>query len=356
MLSGDKIDYLPSQLDFVPQRYARLLKELNMNDDEFNEWADNHFFHVYPLTESCYYSSGSEEDEKLIKLAVTRGVIDPHPNDHSIYDNFHVAWLKNVYGDGIRDVENPLENTAIEDYKWPDPTISGLFDHLIDDLRKRSEQYYVVGLQHLTFFERSFLLFGYQKFMIKLIMDIKAVENVMDRIYDFHIELARRFVQLGVDAVRTGDDWGMQDGLQINPKLWRKLIKPRIAKIWEFYRESGITVMHHSCGNIEEIIPDLIEMGLKLLHPVQPLAMSIESLSKKYGKQLAFHGGIDTQRLLPFGTPQDIIEAVKHCVETLGSNGKYIIAPSQEIMNDVPTDNIKALVEGIHKYRGMVFL
>ncbi len=187
--------------------------------------------------------------------------------------------------------------------------------------------------------------------MYALATDEGFVEELMDRILEFQIGIAHRFVELGVDAVRTGDDYGMQQGMQMNPKLWRRIIKPRLAKIWKVYHDSGIMVMHHSCGNIEEIIPDFIKMGLEVLHPVQPLVMSVEGLAKKFGKKLAFFGGIDTQKLLPFGKPPEVLEAVEHCIETLGANKKYIIAPSQEIMNDVPTENIKALVEGIKKYR-----
>lgn len=353
MLWGVPFDYLPSQLDFVPQRLKKLLDKKSMTADEFADWACNHFFYVFPLTESCYYSSGSEEDEKLISLAVEKGLIDPHPDNNLIYDNFHVSWLKNVDGDGIRDIKNPLKDQDIDTYQWPDPNVPGIFDHILDDLARHSNEYYVVGLQHLTFFERSYLLLGYQNFMMKLVTDLEFVEELMDRILQFHMGFAKRFIELGVDAVRTGDDWGMQNGLQIDPNLWSRLIKPRIAKIWALYKDAGITVMHHSCGDIELIIPDLIEIGLEVLHPVQPLAMSIETLAEKFGNKLTFHGGIDTQKLLPFGKPEEVILAIERLVETLGKNHRCIIAPSQQIMNDVPTENIYALVEGIKKYRSL---
>ncbi len=353
MIAGEPIDYLPSQLDFVPHRLARLLEELNIPSGEFDEWACNHFYHVYPLTESCYYSSGSATDQKLIDMAVEKGLIDSHPDDRYIYDNFHVVWLKNV--DGIRDVVNPAKDGNLDDLAWPGADVPELFDHVLDDLAQHSEEYYVVGLQHLGLFERSWLILGYQNLMTALASDIALVEELMDRILEFHVGLAHRFVALGVDAVRTGDDYGTQRNMQFSPKMWRQLIKPRLAKIWEVYREADITIMHHSCGNIEAIIPDLVELGLDVLHPVQPLAMPIERLAEKFGKQIAFHGGIDTQQLLPFGTPDEVLAAIKHCVATLGANGRYIIAPSQEIMNDVPTENIKALVDGIKKYRDSYF-
>ncbi len=350
MIAGEPIDYLPSQLDFVPHRLTRFLEEMDMSPEDFDEWACNHFYHVYPLTESCYYSSGSAGDQELINMAAKKGLIDPHPDDRYIYDNFHVVWLKNR--DGIRDVVNPgKENRDLDTFAWPHADVPGLFDHVVDDLAQHKDDYYIVGLQHLGLFERSWLFLGYENLMLALATDIGYVEALMDRILEFHVGLAHRFVELGADAVRTGDDYGSQTNLQFSPKLWRRLIKPRLAKIWEVYREAGITIMHHSCGNIEAVIPDLIELGLDALHPVQPRAMSIERLSEKFGKQLTFHGGIDTQELLPFGTPDDVVSSIKHCVETLGANGRYIIAPSQEIMNDVPTENIKALVDGIKKYR-----
>jgi len=349
MIEGESINYLPSQLDFVPHRLDMLLGEMNMDLEGFNDWACNHLFYIYPLTESCYYSSGSKEDQKLIDLAVEKGLIEKHPDERFIYDNFHVTWLKNT--NGIRNVENPLKNKNLDAFPWPDPNVPCLFDHVLGDLNQYSSEYYVVGLHHLTLFERSWLLFGYQNLMIALAMDVEFVEQLMDRILEFQIGIAHRFVEMDVDAVRTGDDYGMQQAMQMNPKLWRRVFKPRLAKIWEVYHKAGITVMHHSCGNIEEIIPDFIEMGLDVLHPVQPLTMSIEKLAKKFGGKLVFFGGIDTQKLLPFGKPPEILEAVERCVKTLGADRKYVIAPSQEIMNDVPTENIKALVEGVKKYR-----
>ncbi len=349
MMAGETIDYLPSQLDFVPHRLKLLLDELGMSNDEFDCFSSNHFFHAFPLTESCYYSCGSQEEEALIDMAVERNLYPRHPDPKYIYDNFGVPWLKNPTG--IHNADFPLKDKNLDAFPWPDPNVPGLFDHVTEGLASHRDEYYVVGLQHLTFWERTFLTAGYQNMMLAMADDLPFVEALMDRILEFHVGLAHRFVELGVDAVRTGDDFGTQRGMQIAPDLWRQLIKPRLPKIWEVYHEAGVCVMHHSCGYIEPIIPDMIETGLELLHPIQPLSMSVDKLADDFGSQVAFHGGIDTQQLLPFGKPEEVKAAVKHCVETLGSNGRYVIAPSQEIMNDVPTANIKALIEGIHEYR-----
>ena len=348
MMRGDKIDYLPSQLDFVPHRLRSLLSELGMSAERFNDFADNHIYYIYPLTESCYYSSGSAEDQALVDLAVSKGLIEPHSDERMIYDNFHVAWLKNR--DGIRNVNTPLEGESDARFHWPDPTVRGLFDHLIPSLEAGRDRFYLVGLQHLGLFERAYLLMGYQAFMIALSEDTPLVEELFDHILEFHLGLARRFIDLGVDAIRTGDDYGMQEGLQMDPRLWRRLVKPRLEMIWRLYREASVTVMHHSCGDVTSIIPDLLEIGLEVLHPVQPKAMAIQELSERFGEKLVFFGGIDTQELLPFGSQKDVGEAVKKCIEILGKSGRYIIAPSQEIMNDVPTGNVLALIESIREH------
>ena len=349
MVAGEKVDILPSQLDFVPFRLQCLLDELQMSYDEFNDFSCNHFFHIFPLTEACYYSSGSEADEAFARMAVERDLIPPHPDNKYLYDNFGTPWIKNTTG--VMYTGHPIKDKNLDSIEWPNPDKPGIFDHLTDDLEQNRDDYYLVGLQHLTVHERSYLLVGYENFMMYMATDPDFVGELMDRITDFHVGLAKRFVELGLDAVRTGDDFGTQLGMQVEPNLWRKLYKPRLARMWQVYKDAGITVMHHSCGCVEPVIGDMIEIGLEVLHPVQPLAMDVDELARKYGDKVTFHGGIDTQQLLPFGTPQQVKDAVKHCIHTLGANGRYVIAPSQEIMNDVPTANIIALIEAIKEYR-----
>lgn len=349
LIQGKGVDFLPSTLEFVPARFDRLLDELKMTADEFDNFSDDHIFFFYPLTESVYYSSGSDADRVTEKMALELGLIEEHPDPKYLYDNFHTTWFKNPVG--VRDTGNPLKGLAdISNYKWPSARVDGLFSHFSEeDIRNNNK--YVCGLQHLTIWERGFLLLGYEDMLTELYTDRARVEYVLDRITDFHIELANEYIKTGTDSVRIGDDYGTQMALQMPPELWREIIKPRLSKIYNVYNDAGITILQHSCGCISEIIPDLIDMGLDVLHPIQPLAMDIRFLADEYGKDLTFFGGIDTQQLLPFGKPEEIKDAVKECVEVLGKYGKYIIAPSQEIMLDVPAENIVAMIETIKSYR-----
>ena len=171
----------------------------------------------------------------------------------------------------------------------------------------------------------------------------------MDNILEYKIQEAKLFVESGVDCVRTGDDWGIQNSLAISPEIWRKFIKPRQTKLWQVYRDAGMPIVQHSCGNIFSIIPDLIEIGLNVLHPIQPLSMDIKQLASEFGDKLIFFGGIDTRSLLPMGTPDEIRASTIECVKYLGRGRGYIVAPSQEVMSDVPLDNIQALIEACQR-------
>jgi len=109
-----------------------------------------------------------------------------------------------------------------------------------------------------------------------------------------------------IDGIFIGSNVGTQMGMVMSPETWRKFFKERYKKIWGIYKEKNLSVFHHSCGNIIEIIPDLIEIGLDVLNPIQPEVINLEELSKKFGKELSFFKGISTQNTLPFGTPQEV--------------------------------------------------
>jgi uroporphyrinogen decarboxylase len=121
--------------------------------------------------------------------------------------------------------------------------------------------------------------------------------------------------------------------------------------VWNVYKDAGLPVIHHSCGNVMGLIPDMIEMGLDMLEPIQPV-MDLKRLKREFGRHLSFWGGIDTQRILPYGTPEEVRRHTTEVIETLGQGGGLLIAPSQEIMPDVPLRNIVALMETVVEARG----
>jgi uroporphyrinogen decarboxylase len=178
-----------------------------------------------------------------------------------------------------------------------------------------------------------------------LVLNPALVEELLERITEIQVTLARRFVALGVDGGYFGDDYGAQKNLLLSPKMWRVLFKPRLARMFAVFREAGLPVVLHSDGDIAEILPDLVEIGLTVLNPVQPEALDHAWLKRTFGAHLAFYGGVSTQTVLPFGTPAEVQAAVETCVQMLAADGTaLVIGPSHRLMTDIPLENVDALL------------
>ena len=157
--------------------------------------------------------------------------------------------------------------------------------------------------------------------------------------------MAILFERYEFEAIALSDDWGTQQSLLISPSHWRQLVKPLLSEIYSFARERGRHVFQHSDGNISSIIGDLIEIGLDILHPIQPETMDILRLKREFGRDLTFCGGIGTQRLLARATPEEVRAEVRHVTEALSKGGGYILSPAINLQDDVPVENIAALLE-----------
>jgi uroporphyrinogen decarboxylase len=156
-----------------------------------------------------------------------------------------------------------------------------------------------------------------------------------------------------VDGVFVGDDFGTQQGLLMSPDMWRTYIKPRYEKLVSVVKGHGVRYCHHSCGGIRPIISDLVQMGVDVLHPIQPLALGMDpgELGEEFGRELTFYGGIDEQRTLPTGRPEDVKREVRSRVAAFGKHGGYIVAPSHAFQPDIPLENILAVYEEVLGHR-----
>ena len=154
---------------------------------------------------------------------------------------------------------------------------------------------------------------------------------------------------MGVDMIWTGDDVGSQNQMMISPKMWRKYFKPRMG---EFVSElkvinPAVKVAYHSDGNVEPILPELVEIGIDILNPVQPACMDPAKIKQEYGDKLCFWGTIDEQQTLPFGTPHDVANEVRLRLESVGFDGGLILAPTHHVQLDTPLENFWAMVNTI---------
>ena len=197
-----------------------------------------------------------------------------------------------------------------------------------------------------SLYERAWTLRGMEALMMDFLEHPAFVHELLTEIADYNIAQARKAMEYDIDAVYFGDDWGQQHGLQMGPRLWREFIYPQLQRMYGAVREAGKYVMIHSCGDVDELFDDLIAAGLNCFNPFQPEVMDVEQLLKDYRGRLAFHGGISTQRTLPFGTVDDVRSETRRMLAR-GAEGGYILAPAHDVEGDVPLENMLAMIEEV---------
>jgi uroporphyrinogen decarboxylase len=257
------------------------------------------------------------------------------------------------FGTYIEIDSSPLENveSITEFIELPSPTLD-LWDFDVLDTILPQYNNLFVWLQVLGCFDIARFIRGTEKFLLDLAMEPEKAEILLDKVNDIAIAVFQEFitrVKGKIDGVFVGDDFGTQQGLLISPEMWRKYVKPRYLKLISVIKSHGIKYCHHSCGGIRPIIQDLIEIGVDVLHPIQPLAagMNPEELSEEFGRKLTFYGGIDEQRTLPAGTPEDVRTEVRERINSLGKYGGYIVSPSHAFQPDTPLENVISVYEEV---------
>lgn len=196
---------------------------------------------------------------------------------------------------------------------------------------------------------------GVEQTFLDMAMNPKITEAIIARIKEYFLQYNRRlFDQTGdlIDIFMMGDDFGTQKGMMMSVAMWRKYFKDGFRRYIELAHKYDIKVMHHTCGSVEELVPDFIECGLDILQSVQPQAegMDLKKLKREYGKDIAFHGSIDIQNTLPNGTPDDIRNEVAARMEAGKSGGGFIISTSHNIQGDTPIENVLMLFESYKEY------
>ena len=237
--------------------------------------------------------------------------------------------------------------SEVEAFDWPDPGYLD-FSASVEYLKKADESGLAVfGGMWCPFFHVICDFFGMENYFIKMYDNPKIVHAVTERVVDFYVDTNSRFLPLVSDRLVAGffgNDLGTQLDLMISEECFDEFILPYIKRIIATIKGAGLKVALHSCGAIDRIIPKLIEAGVDILHPIQALAKGMDagSLAAKYGKDLIFMGGVDTQQLLPFGTPEQVREEVLRLREVFGEY--FIVSPSHEaILPNVPIENVQAM-------------
>ena len=265
-------------------------------------------------------------------------------------DEWGVEWVSR--GLGWFAEKHPLAGGyhLLDSYAFPDPHAPGRFDEDDRRLAERGERY-VMARVWFTLFERLWLLRGFENVLVDPYLDEKSFLRLRDRIVEIDLEMIDLWLERGVDGVFFSDDWGSQKGLFISPKDWRRLYRPCYERLFTRVRDGGAHVWMHSCGNVTEIVQDLIDVGLNVLNPVQSSAMDVRELARRFAGRLCFNGGVNVQETLIRGTPGEVRREVHELVELFGSRGGgYIGGTSHSVMPETPLDNVIALYEAFAEH------
>jgi uroporphyrinogen decarboxylase len=317
------VDRLPTQTNYTPVMGRKLADHFKLTAAELPGRLDNH----------------------LLRLDLT------HPRRLSedgrvSYDWWGAGW--DTQTEGYWHSFAPLAQSAgLAGLAWPDPDDVHLVDEARRALAADRGQHFAAPNFGLCLFERAWSLRGFDTLLMDLADRPAWVEDLLDRVTDIQVRLARRFLALGVDGGYFGDDYGAQRGMLFSPKVWRTLFKPRLARLFSVFREAGLPVILHSDGDIWAILPDLVDIGLTCLNPVQPEVLPHERLYREFGKHLSFYGGISTQTILPAGSPQAVQEATAACARELAPDGSgLVLGPSHRMQSDIPAENVEAMLNG----------
>jgi|LSQX01.1.fsa_nt_gb uroporphyrinogen decarboxylase len=248
-----------------------------------------------------------------------------------------------------------LTITDVNNYNWPDPEDPGRYRGVVERARELREKtdygvmfVFNVNVVHVTQFMRGFYLW-----FEDLLLRPELLRTMMRRVVDIHLAVGERIlpqVAPYVDIVQVSDDMGTQDRLQFSPEIYREIIKPFHREIYNMIHDlTSAKLWLHSCGAISEVLDDLIEIGVDIINPVQVAAkgMEIESLKERFGDRIVFWGGIDTQKLLPQGSPEEVAETVRRTAKILGKGGGYVLCGTHNIQPEVPVENIITMYDTI---------
>ncbi len=321
VLDGKKPPYVPWDCKFTIEALEKMKAHYG-EDTDIEELVDNHFIKV---GQSSGFKIDIGDDKKK--------------------DIFGVIWDMK-YEKDIGNVEGlVLPEPTLEGYEFPDPNDPLLYKDVEEKIAANPGKFvlYSIGF---SLYERYWCLRGMENSFLDFMMYPDFCKELLHKIADFNIAVIKnvcaRYPE--VDGIYFGDDWGQQKGLQMGKDIWMEFIYPEVSRMYKNTKDLGKYQLIHSCGDIAEIIPELIEAGVNCINPFQPEVLNVDELIPKYRGKASFHGGLSTQKTLPYGTVEDVQKETRHLLE-LGKDGGYIFCPSHATEGDTPIENIVAFIE-----------
>ncbi|NOZ50655.1 MAG: hypothetical protein GXP37_11510 [Chloroflexi bacterium] len=345
-LNHEAPDRCPLQVSFTPE-FADLLR---------TDMAIKGHHHHNPHGGGNTYHLEQVLDEDMLLTSV--GWANSYYMDDKPYvDEWGVGWkpypYETPFGTGFYTemASHPLAvDDAISSYQPPDPNRPELYEDAARMVKGFRDEYWIVGVTVTTIFETAWALRGLEQLMLDMALHPDLAHTILDIPYHYHLTAAKKLVELGVDMIWIGDDIGSQQQMLISPTMWRQFLKPRMANFIAEIKAINpeLKVAYHTDGNVWPVIPELIEIGVDVLNPIQPASMDPAEIGKAFGDRLCFWGSIDEQYTLPFGTPADVRNEVLQRLRTIGKDGGLILAPTHHVQLDTPMENFWALIDTIH--------
>jgi len=315
------------------------------------------------------------DEETMVRLGSdVRGVLDVEPAsvlEANAARPPHADYL-NSWGSGATEIRPgewfpmvcPMKSATtiaeIDDYPWPDMDDPTRVAHVADEAARLAAEnrYAIMATPWLLFpLERAFAMQGMDTFLMNLALHPDFAETLLWKIQERCKVLMGHFLQaLGpnVDIIKIGDDLGTQESLLMSPDMYRRILKPVHADFIAFIRErTSAKVFFHTDGDVFPLIDDLLEIGVDILNPIQTSAgkmADLEELKARWGGRVTFCGAIDTHRILPTGTPDEVRDEVRRVIRILGPGGGYLVSSVHTVMNDVPAENILAMVDAVQEF------
>jgi len=327
-------------------------RALRFEDPPYTPWG---FDFTAPALDKLRDHYGTDDvmplmHNHLVSVKWRRAGFEPIGDDR-VRDPFGVVWDRSVDKDIGIVCNVPLEEPTLDGYRFPE--IDGdMLDQLItESLAANPDAFIQLGVG-FSLYERAWTLRGMQAFLEDIILRPDFAHELLDAICDFNCRLVALAVKYPIDAIHYGDDWGSQRGLILGYPRWCEFIKPRFARMCKVAREGGKFVTMHSCGQVQELFGDLVEVGLNCFNPFQPEVMDVFEMKRQWHGKLAFHGGLSIQKTLPYGTPEEVRAATQRLLDEVGAGGGYVFAPSHSVPGDVPLENLLTFIETVHAQPG----
>ena len=322
------VDHTPMWMWYHPEIYIRLKDKFGWDPDQ----ADAEL--------------GS--DIKQVHISINREMFRPLARGEEFTDEWGVTWTRAGWYNQV--CRNPLasaDSRALADYRFPNPDDPERFAPLAKLCDQYADDFFIGADVSGSIFEPCYHIRGMENLMVDMVEDLRSVETFFDNAMEFTRRVCERALDYPIDWVWLGDDVGGQSSMMMSPNMWRAILKPRMATIIRAIKSKRpkVWVAYHTCGSVDLIVPDLIEIGIDVLNPIQPLCPGMEpkSLKRRFGDSIAFFGGLDTQELLVNETADQVFRQSCELIRAMSAGGGYIFGASHTIQPDVPLDNVLVL-------------